>query len=218
MKLFQRVTCILSANLNDLLDQCENPEKMLRQALREMEAAFAQLMEAAAQAIAHERTLKRQLDDQQSLIRRHAQAAEAAVGRSDDDDARRELRHQAECERIVERLLIQQQTAIALSGRLRRQVAAMRLKLVEARQKLLEITAKSRAAGARREFATRVHGLAYGTAVTNFQRLSAKIERSEDEAEALLELIGEDDDFPHIESDVEASLAALKEKVSHAAS
>ena len=49
MKLFHRVGYILSANLNDLVDRCENPEQMLRQAVREMETSFTQLMEAAAQ-------------------------------------------------------------------------------------------------------------------------------------------------------------------------
>ncbi|MEX2316341.1 MAG: PspA/IM30 family protein [Pirellulales bacterium] len=222
MKLFQRVTCILSANLNDLVDRCENPEKMLRQAVREMEASFGQLMEAAAQAIAHERTITRQVKDQRAFVERHLQAAEAAVARGDDETARRELRHKSECEQLVERLAAQQQSAVALSDRLRRQVTAMRIKLAEARQKLLEVTAKGRAAAARRKFVDRASGAAYGTAVSNFDRLCAQIEHSEDETEALLELIGEADELPPFDADIEADLAALKgaalkEKANHVA-
>jgi phage shock protein A len=91
----------------------------------------------------------------------------------------------------------------------------MRLKLVEARQKLLEITAKSRAAAARREFVTRVHGMAFGTATVNFNRLAEQISRSEEETEALLELLSEDEPFSPIDENVAADLASLKEKLSH---
>jgi len=215
MKLFQRVGCILSANLNDLVDRCENPEKMLRQTLREMESSFGKLMEAAAKAIAHERTLTRQLNDQWTLIERHLHAAGAAVARGDDEMARRELRHKTEGERLAERLTTQQQSAIALSGRLRQQVSAMRLKLAEARQKLHEVTARSRAADARRSFVTRANGIAAGTAAANFDYLCERIEHSEDETEALLELIGDIDDSNASIVDVEAELAALKEHTSH---
>jgi phage shock protein A len=207
----------LTANLNDLLDQCENPERMLRQAVRKMESAFGKLLEAAAQAIAHERTLGRQVGDQQHFIERHLRAAEAAVARGDDEAARRELRHKSECERLHARLAAQRESAAALGDRLRGQVAALRIKLAEARQKLLEITARSRAAAAQREFATRMSGTSCGAAVANFDRLCARVERTEDETAALLELIGQADDLPAFDPDVEADLAALKEKAVHVA-
>ncbi len=193
MKLFQRVGYILSANLNDLVDRCENPEQMLRQAVREMETSFAQLMEAAAKAIAHERTISRQVGDQRAIIERHLKAVEAAVARGDDEAARRELRHKSECEQLLARLAAQHQTAAALSERLRRQVAAMRVKLADARQKLVEVTARSRAAAARQTFVRHANGFDFGAAAANFDRLSARIDHAEDETEALLELIGDSD-------------------------
>jgi phage shock protein A len=216
MKLFHRVGYILSANLNDLVDRCENPEQMLRQAVRDMETSFTQLMEAAAQAIAHERTLTRQRNDQWALVERHLQAAGAAVARDDQVGARRELRHKTESQCLAERLTKQQESAAALGERLRQQVTALRVKLAEARQKLLEVTARTRAAAARRKFAQRHNGSAYFDASANFDRWCARVEMSEAETEALLELIGDVDEPPLIDADIEAELAALKEKANHA--
>jgi phage shock protein A len=220
MKLFHRVRYILSANLNDLVDRCENPEQMLRQAVRDMETSFTQLMEAAAQAIAHERTLTRQRNDQWALVERHLQAAGTAVARGDHDAARRALRTKAECERLAERLTEQQQSAVALSNRLRQQVAALRLKLAEARQKLLEVTARARAAAARKKFVIRANGVDYLDTAANFDRWVARVDASEAETDALLELLGDVDPVvtnEEFDANIEAELAALQENANHVA-
>ena len=52
MGLLKRMSGLISANLNDLIEHCEDPEKMLRQAVRDMETALGQLMDGAARAIA----------------------------------------------------------------------------------------------------------------------------------------------------------------------
>ena len=57
MGLFRRFGDILSANLNDLVDRFEDPEKMLRQAIREMEQAVASGLNSAAKVVANERLL-----------------------------------------------------------------------------------------------------------------------------------------------------------------
>ena len=88
MGLIKRMSGLVSANLNDLIDQCEDPEKMLKQAVREMETALGQLMDGAARAIAHHKLLARQLTEQQDAVERRAKLAEAAVARGDDDTAR----------------------------------------------------------------------------------------------------------------------------------
>ena len=60
MPLVRRIAGIVSANLNDAVDRCEDPEKMLRQAVREMEEAFHRALDRAATAIAQEKLLSRQ--------------------------------------------------------------------------------------------------------------------------------------------------------------
>ncbi len=212
MGLLKRIQGLLTANLNDLVDRCENPEKMLRQAIRDMETALGRLMDGAARAIAHQRLLGRQLEEQQQAIDRCAQTAEAAVARGDDDAARRALRHKAEHQRLAEALALQTTRAEVLSDRLRNQVTAMRIKLAEARRKLREVSARHQAVVAQRKFLEHVPAdNGAHAACSTFERLCTRIEQTEAETEALLELMGDADLDEPLDTEVEAELRALKE-------
>jgi phage shock protein A len=218
MGIIKRMSGLVTANLNDLIDQCENPEKLLKQAVREMETALGQLMDGAARAIAHHKLLTRQLGEQQMAIERRMTRAEAAVARGDEVAARRELRHRAEHQRLAEGLARQVDTADVLGHRLRNQVTAMRIKLAEARRKLVDITARNRAAAAQRKFVDNLPDEACnGTVWSTFESMCARVEQSEAETDALLELLGEPEVCEPFDTEVEAELRALKEKASHVA-
>jgi len=83
MGLLKRMSGLVTANLNDLIEHCEDPEKMLRQAVRDMETALGQLMDGAARAIAHHKLLSRQLSEQREGVERCTKRAKAAVARGD---------------------------------------------------------------------------------------------------------------------------------------
>jgi phage shock protein A len=218
MGLIKRMSGLVTANLNDLIDQCEDPEKMLKQAVREMETALGQLMDGAARAIAHHKLLTRQLLEQQAAVERRLKLAEAAVTRGDDEAARRELRCRAEHQRLAEGLARQIDSADALGQRLRNQVTAMRIRLADARRKLVDITARNRAATAQRKFVNHLPAAATDGGVwTNFDSMCARVEQSEAETEAMLELLGEPEVNEPFDAEVEAQLRALKEKTSHVA-
>jgi phage shock protein A len=218
MGLIRRMSALVTANLNDLVDQCENPEKMLKQAVRDMETALGRLMDGAARAIAHHKLLSRQLSSQQEAVTKRLKLAESAVARGDDEAARRELRHKAEHQRLADALARQVGTADALGHRLRNQVTAMRIKLAEARRKLVDISARSRAAAAQRTFVEHLPDEnCAGLASTDFESMCARVEQSEAETEALLELIGEPDGAEPLDAEIEAELRTLKEAASHVA-
>ena len=216
MGLLKRMSGLVSANLNDLIDQCEDPEKMLRQAVRDMETALGQLMDGAARAIAHHKLLSRQVNEQREAITRCMKLAEAAVARGDDESARSELLHKAEHQRLADALAREVATADALGQRLRRQVTAMRIKLAEARRKLVNITARNRAAAAQRKFIEHLPDAACaGLVGAKFDAMCARVEQSEAQTEALLELLGESEIVAPLDADVEAELRAMKEAASH---
>lgn len=216
MRLFKRISELIAANLNDLIEQCEDPEKMLRQAVREMETALGQLMDGAARAIAHHKLLSRQLNEQREAVTHCTKRAEAAVGRDDDESARSELLRKGEHQRLFDALSRQVVTADALGQRLRRRVTAMRIKLAEARRKLMEITARNRAVSAQRKFFEHLPDEACtGWAWSSFETMCARVEQSEAETEALLELLGEPESIASLDTEVEAELRAMKEAASH---
>jgi phage shock protein A len=216
MGLLKRMSGLVTANLNDLIEHCEDPEKMLRQAVRDMETALGQLMDGAARAIAHHKLLSRQLSEQREGVERCTKRAKAAVARGDDESARSELLRKGEHQRLVDALSRQVVTADTLGQRLRRQVTAMRIKLAEARRKLVDITARNRAALAQRKFIEHLPDeTCTGRAWSSFERMCARVEQSEAETEALLELLGEPESIAPLDTEVEAELRAMKEAATH---
>jgi phage shock protein A len=216
MRLLTRMSTLVTANLNDLIDQCEDPEKMLRQAVREMEASLGHLIDGAAGAIAQHKLLLRQLTDEQQAIARCTALAAAAVARADDEAARRELLRKAEHQQVADALTLQVTSADQLGQRLRRQVTTMRIKMAEARRKLIDITTRNRAAAAQRNLLEHLPCEATnGRVWSNFNTMYARLERTEAETEALLELLGEPEASEALDAEIETELQALKEAATH---
>jgi hypothetical protein len=95
----------------------------------------------------------------------------------------------------------------------------MRLRLAEAKRKLVDITARNRAALAQRKFVDNLPDEACaGAAWSSFHTWCARVEQSEAETDALLDLLGEPEATNTFETEVETELRALKEKASHVAS
>lgn len=217
MGLFQRVSDIVSANLNDLVDRCEDPEKMLRQAIREVEAAIDQAMDAAARAIASEKLLVKELAHHEEMAAGLLKQAEQAVERGDLDRARRALRAKIEHQRLHRSLEGELESATGASQAIHRQVEAMRGKLAEARRKLALYSARKRVAQARRRFHSGRNGLRT-EAFARFERMEERIRETEAEAEAMAEVGGRGgacepgDEEARRELEVEEELAALKAK------
>lgn len=214
MGLFRRVSDILSANLNDLVDRFEDPEQLLRQAIREMEAAVGEASDDAVKVLAGEKLLARQLDTERREAARWRSRAERAVTAGDDTLARRALVRKTEHERVIAALEDELERTSATARQLRRQIDAMRVRLGEARRKLAALVARTRAAHARRKLGDRLAGWRDDDAAGSlFVRMCQKAERAEAEADARDELCTTPWSEPEEAEDdaaIEAELAALK--------
>ncbi len=221
MGLFKRMSDIISANLNEMVDKFEDPETMLKQAVREMETAIRSAMDGAAKVIASQKLLGKQLTDHQTQAATWQQRAEAAVRGGDDDTARHALARKREHEKLLAALSDELTIADASSQKLRRQIEAMRVRLAEAKRKLILLTARQRAAEARKKLVTEFGGVAVNDEpFSKFDRMCDKVESCEAEAEALLELSGgvdfEDEFTNAADVEIEAELQQLKQTaVSH---
>jgi phage shock protein A len=223
MGLFKRIQDIISANLNDMVEGFEDPEQMLRQAVREMEEAIGQAKPEVARAMAQEKTVRKELSENESQAQTWSQRAETAVAAGDDGLACKALVRKKECEKIVAALRDEHEAAAEASQTLRRQLEAMQAKLADAERILGTLVARKRAADVR----ARVAGAKLGgeaelgqKAFDKFDRLSRKVAQAEAEVEALAELAqaeaslasGESLDAPSENDDIEAELLALKSK------
>jgi phage shock protein A len=220
MGLFQRIGDIISANLNEMVERFEGPELMLKQAVREMESAIEEARLEAAQAMASSKLAHRRLAEQQRQADDGQRRAEQAVRAGDDPLARQALARRGEALRLVAALTDQAAAADEAAQALRRRLAAMQAKRDEARRRLDVYCARARAADLRaRVQSALAAGPADPDAFAAFDRLRARVERAEAEAEALREL---DETLPTAPrpaaarprpNDVGADLAELKRKL-----
>ena len=88
MAILERFTDIIKANINDLLDKCEDPAKMIDQYLRDLTEDLAEVKQETAAIMAEETRAKRMLDDNADEIRRYEDLARKALTAGNEGDAR----------------------------------------------------------------------------------------------------------------------------------
>jgi phage shock protein A len=212
MRLMKRVNAILTAQLNDIVDTFEKPERMLRQAIREMETALERAVESTAKAIAAEKRLRHEAAECRTQAQAWQERAAQFVAKHDDEQARRALARKLEKDKLAETLEGQLAQSEETTGKLRRQLESLRTRLAEARRHLASLIARQRAAEARRQFVQALgHFDADLAAFRRFDELSQRIEETEAHVEAECELCGVNLDEPDVDPQIEAELELLKQ-------
>lgn len=217
MGIFSRMSDIIKANINDLLDKAEDPEKMLKQMVIEMEESVNQTTMAVASAIANNVNLQKKLDKAHSDKDEWEKKAMQAVNANRDDLARAALEKKALYERNISDLEPLTLQAKQTADNLRVQLDKLKAKLDEARTRQSTLVARSQAAKAQKQIAQSMSGV--GTdAFSKFDKMEEKVEKLEAEATAYEQLAGEntslDDQFKELEaSSVDDDLLALKAKM-----
>jgi phage shock protein A len=216
--MFARMTDILRSNLNDVLDRAEDPEKLIRQMVREMEEAVNKATASVGTAVANQKRLERQYDERQTQAADWQRKAERAVEAGEDELARRALERKSVLERAVTELEPAVEESRRTAQQLREQLRELKSKLEEARTRQGTLMARHRAAEARKKLAQSIHGLG-DDAFSSFERFEQRVEESEAEAEAHAEVATDMDDIERRVRDldrgaaVEDELRSLKERL-----
>jgi phage shock protein A len=221
MGIFQKVSTLFKSNINDLIARAENPEKMLNQIILDMRDQLAKAKREVAAAIADERKLRAQLDDEIKQTRDWEHRAMLAVKEGRDDLAKQALiRQQEHAQRataLEQTWAAQAQETEKLKGSLRQ----LNDKIEEAKRKRNLLIAKQKRAQAQRRIHETMSGLSDTSAFEAFNRMAEKIEESERrslaQAEVAEALSGDslEHEFIRLEAgggdaDVEDRLLALK--------
>lgn len=218
MGIFDRISDIFKANVNDALDKAEDPEKMLKQMVIEMEESVNKTTLAVASAIANEKTLERKLIKARTESADWEQKAIQAVNANREDLAKAALQKKAIVDRNIADLTPIQISAKATSDKMRTQLDALKNKLEEARSRQSTLIARSQAAKAQKQIAQSFSGIG-SDAFSKFDKFEGKIEKLEGEAEAFEQLGGNDtrleDEFKMLStsSSVDSDLLQLKAKM-----
>lgn len=221
MGIFNKLSTVIKSNINDLISRAENPEKMLNQIILDMRDQLAKAKREVAGAIADERKLKAQLEQEVKQQRDWQHRAMLAVKEGRDDLAKQALLRQKE---HAERAAVLQQTwetQAAETEKLKGSLRQLNDKIEEAKRKRNLLIAKQKRAQAQRRIHETMSGLSDTSAFEAFNRMADKIEeeerRSVAQAEVNAELGGDtlESEFLRLEAGpgspgVEDQLLALK--------
>ena len=218
MGILDRMSRLIRANINDLIDRAEDPEKMLNELLREMETNIRDARMQVANMIAQEKELEAELQEAQRDSREWERRAEMAVSSGKDDLAREALRRRRDAESIATVYATQLTSQQEMVTKLKQQLKMLEAKHDEAESKRDVLIARHRATQAQRQMTETLSTLPGLDSYSELDRMEKRIRSEESKTQALGELQGEDLDWQFAEldrdEDIESELAALKARKS----
>ncbi len=187
--IFKRINDVINANINDLIDKVEDPERMIKQIIREMEDNIRYSKEGVITAIASEKRLFREVEQHRAKYEQWQSKAEIAIKNNNDELARAALGQKKEHEKIINRVEPMWQAAARTSSDLKHQLTQLEDKLIDARRKQGSLVARQRAAQTQEYMInTGIDFDSHLIAQDNFNRMEDKVMEMEARAQARCEL------------------------------
>ncbi|MCG8453316.1 MAG: PspA/IM30 family protein [Spirochaetales bacterium] len=217
MGVFSRMGDIINSNINAMLDKAEDPEKMIRLMIQEMEDTLVDLKSSCASKMATKAEMQREKETLEAKSKRWDERATLAVERDRDDLAKEALLEKKNCQKQLDYAEIDLENYTQLISDCKSNIVQLEQKLEEVSLKHKMLIQRGIHAKEKQRARTMMSHASGNDAMMRFSELENRIERME--ADADLSGRVEDNDlereFSRLESDnaVEAELAALKKSV-----
>lgn len=218
MGIFDRVVTLVKSNINELLDRAEDPEKMIKQMILEMEDSVREGKIALAAAITEEKKLKAAYEQNEQEAQEWYEKAELALKRNEEDLAREALKRRKTHDENAQSFKTQWETQRTQVSAMREQLDTLESKVSEAKAKKDILIARKKRAEASKKINEQMAGIgSSATAFETFNRMEEKIGTLEAQADAAAEVNRSslDERFAALDKDggVDDDLAALKAKL-----
>jgi phage shock protein A len=200
MGLLDRIGRLMRANVNDMVSKAEDPEKILEQAVIDMQEDLLQLRQAVAQTIATQKRTEQQYNKAINDESSWHQKAELALKKGDENLAREALTRKKTYTETAAALKTQLDTMTAQSEKLKQSLVQLESKISEAKTKKDMLKARSQAAKAQEQLQGAVGKVGNNSAMAAFERMEEKVLNQEARSQAVAELAG---------NDLEAKFSAL---------
>jgi len=219
MGVFSRLSDIVNSNINAMLDKAEDPEKVVRLIIQEMEDTLVEVRANAARALADSKEVTRKKEEFARRANEWESKAELALAKGREELARGAIAAKRKAEEMIE-LLNQELKAIDDTvGKTNDDLARLQAKLKEARAKQRSLEIRRHAASDSVRVARQVNDGRIEDALARFDRYERRIDELEAEAEswALGRPRTLEDEFAELEAEdaVNAELEALKRRVAN---
>ena len=216
MALLERVSTLVRANLNDLIDKAEEPEKMIKQVILDMQNQLLQVKTQVAIAIADQHLLEKKRKENADKVTEWMRKAELAVDKKEDDLARASLQRVESYRDLSENFTQQVSDQKAQVENLKSALRKLDQKLTEAEAKADVLMAQQRRARAVTKASDARMAMGDSSKADTFDRMKRKVAHSEAVSEAKSEIAGSDinDRLAALEKEdrIEQLLAELKQK------
>ena len=217
MGIFNRIGDIIKSNVNDLIDRAEDPEKMVKQIIIDMQKELKKSTEALGKAKTSERLAKRQYENAVKVSAEWESKAKSALKAGNTELAKTALAKKVKADEDVANYKEMYESISAQADAIASQVDAVKAKLDEAKSRQAMLIARSQMADTKKNLAQSLGGIDSSSSSEKFNRMEEKIIRKEAEADAFSDIAGtntdndDSDDFKKLETDskVDAELQRL---------
>ena len=216
MSVFNRLSDIVNANLNSILEQAEDPEKIARMITQEMQDTLVEVRSASARHLADERQLEKQLRHIRAESAGWQRKAELAIDKGRDDLAKAALREKSyvdEAQTQAEKDLVNIDVTLE---KLRSDTETLEEKLRQAKARQKALILRGQTAKSRIKVKRQLHDVSFDDAFTRFDSYERKLDELEGEVESFtlgnVSLSAEIEDLKDAEF-LDSELAALKQRM-----
>jgi phage shock protein A len=192
MALLERVSTLIRANLNDLIDKAEDPEKMIKQVILDMENQYLQVKTQVAVSIADQHMLEKKLKENEEQGKDWMRKAERAVEKGEDDLARAALDRYQTSTRLAASYREQVEDQKAQVQSLKSALQKLEQKLDEAKSKRDVLLARHRRSVALHKAVRAQTAIGDGSKSATFDRMKDRVHHAESVASAVVELVTDD--------------------------
>lgn len=223
MGMFSRMSDIVQANINSMLDKAEDPEKVIRLIIQEMEETLVEIRSVAAKNLAEQKHIDRKVSQLQKQAQMWQSKAKLAVDKGRDDLARAALNEKHQADAKVAEAEQGKQQLDELIATIQDDTARLQAKLSEARSKQKSLAARKQSSTVRLHAKQVANSDAVTNAVERFEQYEHRVESLEAQVDAF-EIVPSatslEQEFANLEKDesIEAELAKLKSKVASSSS
>ncbi|MET4896937.1 phage shock protein PspA [Sphingomonadaceae bacterium jetA1] len=219
MGIFSRTRDIVAANFADLLDKAEDPAKMIRMIILEMEETLVEVRASAARTIADQKEIRRHITKLDQLQDSWTEKAELALSKDREDLAKAALLERQKAADMADQLKAEVQVLDDALRASEDDIAKLQNKLREARTKQNAVQTRLESANNRYRLREMWNGAKTHDAFSRFDILERKVDEAEGRAEALglgasPKTLEEEIAELHTSDRVDAELAALKARLS----
>lgn len=216
MGIFSRLSDIINSNISAILDKAENPEKMIRMMIQEMEETLVEVRSNTAKVIAEKKTVNRRIEQLRRQAADWESKAELALNKEREDLARSALIEKASVLNTIAMLEDELSKLDGTVDKLSTEIEQLQAKLTDARARQKTLLMRTSAAQSRVDVNQKLHSVSIDSAMNKFEYYERKIDLMEGQVDSMnIKQRGLQDEFEELanQDKIDQELQDIKAKL-----